>query len=42
MTLQGGVARDNAASARVLVKNGFCANEELSDNELEIFQIKIA
>ena len=33
----GGVARDNPASARVLVKNGFAVRDDLSDAETEIY-----
>ena len=38
----GGVAHDNPASARVLVKNGFVWLADLSDGETDMFAIRLA
>lgn len=38
LTLQGGVATDNPASARVLEKAGFTLRADLSDGETQIYE----
>lgn len=42
MTLIGGVAKGNEASAHILQKHGFSIDPNLSDDETEVFKIVLA